>query len=92
MATVTIQLAATPSFLTMHAARVDHFPLRLLRPFARCRYKSQGKFEEAEPLFTEAIRAMRVTLPEDHSDIARRCVGEFNRDTVTHNERDQDIA
>ena len=84
MATVSIQLAATPLFLTMHVARVDHSPLRLLRTVTRCRYKSQGKFEEAEPLFTEAIRAMRVTLPDDHSDIAKRCVGEFNRDTAAH--------
>ena len=92
MATVSIQLAATPLFLTMHVARVDHSPLRLLRTVTRCRYKSQGKFEEAEPLFTEAIRAMRVTLPDDHSDIARRCVGEFNRVSATHNERDQNSS
>ena len=72
-----------PALITPPCVFFDS-PLHLLRTVTRCRYKSQGKFEEAEPLFTEAIRAMRVTLPDDHSDIAKRCVGEFNRDTAAH--------
>lgn len=35
------------------------------------RYRSQGRFEEAQLILSEALRGMRELLPEDHLDISQ---------------------
>ena len=54
------------NYISLHTDTLRSFPYTTYSP----RYKSKGRFDVAVPVFLEALRIMRRSLPDNHPDIS----------------------